>query len=707
MKLNKEYGSKGFTSFGPYCFYAQSKASTPIKVPLKPCQPTNEDCTFVVLSKKYTALISTIWQKGLLLFLFFGIGLLQAQTAVDTLPAARRVKIDNAGSLEYSRKGNDVIQKLIGDVQLRQDSIFMYCDSAIIENSTQVFALGEEVLIQQGDSLAAFADTLYYDGILKEADLIGNVVLINGTRQLFTRKLHYDLNTKIATYETPATITDGETQLSSKRGYYYTDIDEIYFKDSVIVINPEFQLRADTLKFNTETQIATFLGPTVMRADSSRVYCEDGFYDVENNLAEFRQNAQYIRGEQKATADIIRYDGTNGIYTLDGNAEFLEGTRREATGDIIRYDEKNDITILEGNAFFRDSTQTIRGESIRYDAKKKIYKTSGRSRIEDGPQILQANEVDYSEQDSMGIASGNVIWQDTSANITIQCDTAIYNQNTGYLKASGGARGRPLLISLVDGDSLYMSADTLLSQAIDSLEGEDSRLLLAYHDVRIYKSDMQGLCDSLAYSTADSLFRMFRSPIIWADTSQFTADTLHMQLANEQLDKIFLYNKSFILNSPDEVFFNQIKGKNIIAHFDSSQLYRMDVIGNAQSVYYPLDEDGAYIGVNKTICSEMRLNFANNQVKDILFFTKPEGKLEPMGAVDHEAIKLEGFNWQTEPRPRSLDDLFGPPLRKLPTPVAVPTAAAIPANSYGDDQADPDDLPPPKDGPRPVPKKKE
>lgn len=633
--------------------------------------------------------------------LLLGSFVLQAQSPVDTLqPGTQRVNIDNATSLEYSRSGNDIIQKLIGEVELSQDSIYMYCDSAIIENSTKVFALGEEVLIQQGDSLAAFADTLYYDGELREADLIGEVVLINGTRKLFTDKLHYDLNTKIATYETPATITDGETQLSSKRGYYYTAIDEIYFKDSVVVINPEFQLRADTLKFNTETQIATFLGPTVMRADSSQVYCEDGFYDVENNLAEFRQNAQYIRGDQQATADIIRYDGENGIYTLDGNADFKEGDRREATGDIIRYDERNDITILEGDAFFRDSTQTITGETIRYDGKNKVYKTSGRSRIEDGPQILQANAVDYSESDSLGVASGNVIWQDTSANITIQCDTAVYNQNTGYLKATGGTRGRPLLISLVDGDSLFMSADTLLSQAIDTLEGDSNRLLLAYHDVRIYKSDMQGLCDSLSYNTADSLFRMFRSPIIWADTSQFTADTLLMALVDEQLDKIYLHNKSFILNSPDEVFFNQIKGKNIIAHFDSSQLYRMDVLGNAQSVYYPIDEEGGYVGVNKTICSEMQLNFANNAVQDILFFTQPEGKLEPMGAVDHEAIKLEGFDWQVEPRPKSLDDLFGPPLRKLPGLEDRPVQETRPSQSYGDERPQLEDRPPPPKGDR-------
>ncbi|MEM1216178.1 MAG: OstA-like protein, partial [Bacteroidota bacterium] len=502
--------------------------------------------------------------------LFFSCGYsagLAAQISLDTTTVdTTQVQIDHANQLEFIQRGDQVVQRLQGDVGLSQDSIYMYCDTATIENSTRVFAIGDEVLIQQGDSLAAFADTLYYDGELKEAELIGNVILINRERKLFTERLHYNLRTKLATYETPATITDGETQLSSKRGYYYTDSGDIYFKDSVIVIHPEFQLRADTLKFNTNQQLATFLGPTVMRTDSTRIYCEDGFYDVENNVAEFRQNAQYERGEQRATADIIRYDGENKVYTLDGNADFQQGDTREATGDLIVYDAVNDITILEGDAYFRDQEQVITGESIRYDAKKKVYKTSGRSRIVDGAQILQADQVDFSEQDSLGIASGNVTWQDTSTNLIIQCDTAAYSQTTGYLKATGGNRGRPLLITLIDNDSLYLAADTLLSlRSTDTLASDSSRLLLAYNDVRIYKSNMQALCDSVAYNSADSLFRLFRSPIIWADTSQFTADTINLQLANGSLDKIFLYRNSFILNSPDEVFYNQIKGRDIVA----------------------------------------------------------------------------------------------------------------------------------------------
>jgi lipopolysaccharide export system protein LptA len=621
----------------------------------------------------------------------------------DTVPHTQRIRIDHADALERIQIGDSIVQKLIGGVELSQDSIFLYCDSAIIENSIRVFALGDEVTIQQGDSIAAFADTLFYDARTRQADLIEDVVLINGQRKLFTQRLHYNLTTKVATYETGATITDSLTQITSRRGYYYVDEETIYFKDSVVVIHPEFTLRADTLKFRADTQLVYFLGPTLMVSDSNRIYCEDGFYDVDEQLAEFRVNAQYAQGEQRATADIIRYDGAREAYALLGNARFWEGDQQEARADSIFYNAGKETYRLKGKASFRDSVRTIVADEIQYDARKGQYTTRGRAEIVDGPQILLADQVDYSEESGLGLARGNVIWRDTSADLTIRCAEADYNQDTGYLKASGGARGRPLLVTIIDGDSLYMAADTLLSLKPDSLASDSSRLLLAFHDVRLYKTDMQALCDSVAYNTADSLFRLFRSPIIWSDTTQFTADTIHLSLANQELDRIFLYNNSFIITESDDPFFNQVKGRYITAHFRDSELRRADVEGNAETVYYALDDEGAYVGVNKTVCSEMQIYFRDNEVDRISFLNQPQGKLDPMGGVDHEQLRLENFHWETACRPESLDDLFTMPRCRI-----VPAAAAPGGGSSGPPprnqrDAPPDPSVPPAEGQRPEP----
>jgi len=341
--------------------------------------------------------------------------------------------------------------------------------------------------------------------------------------------------------------------------------------------------------------------------------------------------------------------------------------------DTIRYDEAVDVTYLLGNAEYRDSTQEITANEIIYDRQTEVYKTKGRSYISDPPQILEADAVDYDNTAGLGIATGNVVWRDTSEELTIKCDSARYNRETDYLKATGG---RPLLIAMIEGDSLFMTSDTLVSVRRDTAAAnkDSSWVMLAYPDVRIFKSDLQAVCDSLSYSTTDSIFQFFRDPIIWSDTSQFSADTIFMQMANEQIDRIFLYSKSFIINSPDEIFFNQIKGKDITAFFEENELESMDVQGNAESVYYALDDAKAYVGVNKTVCSEMRLYFAANEVQRIKFYDQPQGDLLPMGGeTKHEELKLEGFRWERERRPQALVDLF-----KIRGPLSLPTKAELP-----------------------------
>lgn len=614
-------------------------------------------------------MLTTLQKIILVVFALFFLGVLPtevlAQDAQQDTTENNKVDVDHADIFEYLKKDVNVLQKLLGNVELAQDSILMYCDTAIIENDTRVYANGK-VIIQQGDSLSIFSDSLVYDSELKKAKLFGDVILASQDQQLFTDRLDYDLNTKIATYFTGATLTDEETQLTSKTGYYYVDERQAYFKDSVVVIDPRFHLKSDTLQFDTETKWVYFLGPTLIANDSSRIYCESGHYDTQNEEAVFTQNAQYAKGTQAAIADTIQFDGKKETYYLLGDASFSDSLRN-AVADQIIYDEAADKTILIGNARYQDEKQEVVADEIEYDAKKEVYSTKGRSTISDPPSLLEADQVDYDETKGMGVALGNVIWQDTSADLTIYCEQADYNRKTDYLKASGGQNGRPMLRTFLEGDSLFLASDTLLALKSDSLEQDSNRILVAYHDVRIFKSNLQGVCDSLRYNTSDSLFYFYQDPVIWSDTSQFSADTIHMQMAENQIDQIFLINKSFILNSPDEVFFNQIKGKNIIADFIEGELRTMDVQGNAESVYYVQDDLKAYVGVNKTICSDMLLHFGNNEVEKIVFFAEPKATMHPMKQANHDELIIEGFNWQIVRRPNSLADLFT-------AKVVVPTA---------------------------------
>ncbi len=571
-------------------------------------------------------------------------------------PPKTPISVDFSDLFEYVQKDGQTVQKLLGSVELHQDSIFMSCDSAFIFNETDVLAMGR-VIIQQGDSVSVFADSLSYEGATRIADLFGEVVLVNRNQKLFTSELNYDLHTRIATYTTGALLTNDTTQLTSKRGYYYVNQDEIFFKDSVQIIDPNFELRTDTLSYNTRLQMAKFLAPTLIAQDSSHIYTEAGFYDVRNQIAQFSEKPQYLKGETKATSRIMRYDGTRQEVTLQGDA-FFEEPGRKATADVLTYKEDTEEIFLIGNARYQTEDQEILADTIAYDQRNETYATRGRTKVSDPPQLMEANRIDYDKEAGLGIATGTVIWQDTSAGVSIYCEEARYKKEGDYLQAFGGRAGRPLFISKVEDDSLYMTADTLVAMKQDTLETDSSRLLLAYRQVRIYKSNLQALCDSVAYSGKDSLFQLFKDPIMWSDTSQFSADTIQIRLAGEGIERIDLFNRSFIVNSPDLQYFNQIKGKYIRAFLEEDEIRTMEVEGNAETLYYARDDSDAYLGANKTACSEMLFIFAEKELREIKFYKEPTGRFIPMKQADHNALKLEGFRWDYERRPASVEDLF-------------------------------------------------
>ncbi len=635
-----------------------------------------------------------------------------------------------ANEFNYRIEGNDTLQNLVGGVELNQDTVYLYCDSAVIKNSRTVVAKGNFIL-QHGTALSIFSDSAVYNGTAKLADLKGNVSLIKNKQKLFTDSLSYNTTTKIATYRNGANLYDDTTRIRSKRGYFHAKTDDVFLSENVSVSNSEFSLKSDTLKFNATSKIVTFLAPTIILLDSARVYTEQGYYDINNKRADFYSSPQYVKKTKKAWANFIRYNGKLKEILLMGNA-YVEDTASLAFASIIRYNEKTEVTTLSGSAFIRDKNRTITGDTVVYDALKETYSTRGRTHIVDGAQILEADQVDYDTDREIGSAKGRVIWQDTLERIIIQCHFVEHSDKTKYLKAVGGfdtttviqdslqvvvPKGRPLLIKLMESDSLFVSADTLLSlrpsdlvkrdtstktrtpapgsllidtsavakDTIVALESfaestakekkEEERIILAYREVRIFKNDMQAVCDSLSYSRADSMFRLYKKPFIWADQSQFRSDTVIMLLANNRIDQALLRNESFIVTSPNNSVYNQIKGRNSIASFTDGKVSSVRVEGNSQSVYYVLDDDNKYIGVNKTECSDMKLVFTNNDVTRIVFYDQPKSSLTPMKSADLEALKLPGFSWDAALRPKSVEDISRVKKElKTATPPSAPPA---------------------------------
>lgn len=284
------------------------------------------------------------------------------------------------------------------------------------------------------------------------------------------------------------------------------------------------------------------------------------------------------------------------------------------------YNMETDVSQLNQNAVVRNTKQTVKGDSLYYE-----------------------------KHTGFGRAINNVEIIDHEQDIILKGDRAIYYEQDNFAQLTEKAE----FIQVNEDDSLYLHADTLLSD----VDTSGAKYILAYYGVRIYRNNLQGRCDSMVYSTVDSVIRLYHEPVLWSEEYQISADYIELHTEHRKAKTMYLYNSSFLISKEDPQKFNQIKGKNMICHFRNNEIYRIDVSGNGQTIYYPEDEDG-YIGMNKAICSDLVIMMKNGKVYGIRFLKKPDAVLYPLERAPEEELLLSGFKWLEEYRPLSKEDIF-------------------------------------------------
>jgi lipopolysaccharide export system protein LptA len=254
-------------------------------------------------------------------------------------------------------------------------------------------------------------------------------------------------------------------------------------------------------------------------------------------------------------------------------------------------------------------------------------------------------------------SKGRVSMISKEEKLTIFGDDGFYDKKRGISKVYGNA-----YVTKIDdqGDTLFLSADTLVS--IESANPKKKRLL-AYNTVKIFKTNMQGSADSLAYVAADSTLHLYRQPILWSDDNQMTADSIRILLKNKKIDRIYMVNNSFVISQDSIGNFNQIKGRKMTAYFDRQNIDHVAVQGNGESLYYALEEKELIktdsmilklmitMGMNKMICSNMKINFIKGRVNNVSFYIKPDAQLIPIHELKDTDRTLKGFAWRKKEKP--------------------------------------------------------
>lgn len=264
-----------------------------------------------------------------------------------------KITLQQADFGKYSKALGENVQRLIGNVILEHDGALMYCDSALMNEETNSLQAFGNIHIKMSDTLNLYGNRLNYNGDTKLAEVIEEVKLIDRQTTLSTDKLFYDRNTQVASYITGGRIVSKETRLTSKIGYYHTDIKKFFFKDNVVLKNPKNTMNSDTLMYNTVTEIAYFLGPTIIKGknNSNYMYCENGWYNTKTDVSRFSKNALVVNGTQRLSGDSLYYDKKNDFGKAFKNVLITDTVNKIIIhGDYAEYAKIKGYSMVTGHA---------------------------------------------------------------------------------------------------------------------------------------------------------------------------------------------------------------------------------------------------------------------------------------------------------------------------------------------------------------------
>lgn len=324
-----------------------------------------------------------------------------------------KIKLQNADVFEYVEKDGTKTRRLIGNVVFKHENVLMSCDSAFLYSKSNTLDAYGNVKINKVDGVKIIGDSLKYDGDSKMANIKGNVILTHNDILLSTTSMNYDINKNVATYTNWGKIIDKENVLTSRIGIYYADNKDFFFKDSVHLENPEYNMTADTLRYNTGSEIAFFLGPTTITADENTIYCENGWYDTKHNLSQFNKHAKIFSNSKSISGDSLFYNRGKGYGKAINNVVIWDTVQNLIiSGDFAEYFEENDEVVVSENAvlidIYEEDTLFLHADTLRTG-----FDTTGEHKI-----LLAYNKVRFYKPDLQGKCDSMVFfYQDSTINL--------------------------------------------------------------------------------------------------------------------------------------------------------------------------------------------------------------------------------------------------------------------------------------------------
>lgn len=635
------------------------------------------------------------------LSMFFRLSAQEKGSQVDSL-----VRLLSAQSMELIEKDGVDYRKVTGPARFLHNDTFLICDTALWNVRTnEIFAISNVKILQDQTVLTGDKLTYYVDRDL--AEFRGSLVQLEDKDHNVLRTEFLDYNTRdsVAIFFNGGSMKDAEGQvIESRTGTYDSKEKTFTFSDNVNMFTDSVFVKTTNLVYDSARNKASFGFGTDAWSEDNMLSSNAGWYDRNREIFLFRRDVHGMSDTQEGWADSLFYYRSTGDIELLGNAQVTDTTRdmsavagrmlyTDSLSRLVMTREPAVIGVVKSETAPPDSVyfgaDSIVAQSLMMFQIEDAVKSAAKSRLED----LSVDAVqNYRQKAAKEAAEAAAKAAENDPNRPKGAKKGGADKVEGDVKApkggavdkgidpnaaAAGLDSKPVgtdssatgLDSLAVGlDSLAVGADSLAS-ATDSLAVQKDSIpepldstkisfITAVKNVKLYKSDIQIACDSLAYNDLDSLVRMYERPVVWNESNrQYLADSLFAVLKNQSLQKASLMSNAFIIIKEDTLCYDQIRATEMLAYFDTTgALSRFDALGDANAIFY-LQEDSVYATVNKSEAKMLSAYFKNGDIDRVYYFESAKNDGYPVAQMTSEERVLRGFSWQPELRPSGRQDV--------------------------------------------------
>ncbi len=494
---------------------------------------------------------------------------------------------------------------------------------------------------------------------LQDRDTLGKFISLAGKAKVQQEKTFFDADSIV--------INQKENYLEAFGNIHINDADSVH-------------TYADYLKYFGKEKLAQLRNKVRLTDGKGTLTTDYLDYEVGLKMGTYKNGGKLVNGKTKLTSkEGFYYGDTKDVYFYK-SVEMLSPDTKIFTDTLI-YNISSEITTFIATATIFNEKRKIVTKDGYYDLKNKKAYFGKRTYIDDSTYTLRADDMIFDDSTGKGSFTGNAVYISKDAKNGF--DLIANNIKTNSKKNTLLATEKPILFIKQETDTIYLTADTLFSGKYSALQknknirtirdtingkyeisydkdSSNDRFFEAYHNVKIFSDSLQAIADSLFYSGTDSVFRLFKNPIVWAQENQITGDTIYLFLKNKQPEKLMVQENAMAISKVNSNFFNQIKGNNILGIFKDGKIDFLKTKGSpARNVYYAEDEEKKLVGVNQSVADVIEVHFKNDKPEKVIFINNLTGTMFPINQVNHETLKVEGFKWHQDLRPKTKFEILG------------------------------------------------